>query len=354
MIKNSLTIRELFEYEEVRNTLTKEEIDNILNRIKTDEGQTKDPFYICILSGIGAWSAAIFIIIFLRLSDLIKHRPDAIIIGILFLNVASIIAWANKSRFVRQFSLALAISGNILVLFGFSGIFRHHSISMLVITQAIICGIVYPLYSNDIYRYLAPIALVILTTAWIIENQASYSMHFLIAAEMVLFGVLILKKKKHASLIPLTYSAATMLPATLLFMNLMQIHIWRIKFYVPLWPSSILLSAGLVYFYLNLAGGVNHLHEVWLILAICSTILLGIFTTPGILVSIGLIVLGYAYGDRILSGLSYLFLPCFLVIFYYALNVDLAYKSWILAGSGLILLVVRWIANFLQPEEEFI
>jgi hypothetical protein len=45
--------------------------------------------------------------------------------------------------------------------------------------------------------------------------------------------------------------------------------------------------------------------------------------------------------------------PGFLVLYYYALNVDLASKSWILAGSGLILLAIRWIAGrFCQPEEE--
>ncbi|MBI4777851.1 DUF4401 domain-containing protein [Candidatus Desantisbacteria bacterium] len=88
-----------------------------------------------------------------------------------------------------------------------------------------------------------------------------------------------------------------------------------------------------------------------MVLAILSTILLGIFTTPGILVAIGLLVVGYTFGDRILTVLSYLFLPCFLIVFYYALNIDLAYKSWVVAGSGVILLVVHWIVKNLQPEE---
>jgi uncharacterized membrane protein len=44
-----------------------------------------------------------------------------------------------------------------------------------------------------------------------------------------------------------------------------------------------------------------------------------------------------------LTALAYLFLPCFLVVFYYAMNVSLAHKSWMVAGSGLILLAVRWL-----------
>ena len=62
-------------------------------------------------------------------------------------------------------------------------------------------------------------------------------------------------------------------------------------------------------------------------------------------------VIGYAFGDHILTTLSYLFLVCFLVVFYYALNIDLAHKSWIVAGSGVILLVVRWIAGYCRPKE---
>jgi uncharacterized membrane protein len=78
---------------------------------------------------------------------------------------------------------------------------------------------------------------------------------------------------------------------------------------------------------------------------------LGIFTTPGILVAVGLLIAGYAFGDRILTALAYLSLPSFLVFFYYALNVDLAHKSLVIAGSGVLLLVVRWIAGHCQTKE---
>ncbi len=88
-----------------------------------------------------------------------------------------------------------------------------------------------------------------------------------------------------------------------------------------------------------------------MILAFVSTLLLGIFTAPSILVAIGLLIVGYALGDRILTALSFLFLPCFLVVFYYAFNVYLDYKTWVIAGSGVLLLVVRWIARHCQPEE---
>ncbi|MGA1871521.1 MAG: DUF4401 domain-containing protein [bacterium] len=355
MIKKSLTIKELLEHPKVRHTVSKEDIDCIVNKLRTDEAQPKDPIYIRILSGIGAWFAAIFIIIFLFLSHLIKNGTGAIIIGLILFSGAIIIARASKVTFPQQLSLALAIVSNILLLYGFSEINRNFSLLTLAILQAVICVVIYPLFSNSIYRYLAPIGFVILATAWIVKEQRSHSIHVLIAAEMLLFGILILQRKRQNFLAPLMYSAATMLPATLLFLNLTQINLWRINFQSPLWISSIIIAAGIIYLFINLAGGLNHLREPWLMMTIFSTILLGIFTTPGVLVAISLLVMGYNYGDRILSGLAYLFLPNFLLLYYYALNVDLAFKSWVLAGSGLLLLAVRFIADrFLRPRKEIV
>jgi hypothetical protein len=244
-----------------------------------------------------------------------------------------------------QLSLALVFAGNALVVYGVMSAFRDPDVSVLVITHAIICAVVYPFFPSSIYRFVGPTALAALLTAWIIYEKIFVLMHFLIAAEMLFAGWLLLLRKRRDSITPLVYSAAAMLPATLLFMNLTQIGAWRIDLRVPLWPSSIVLAGGLIYLYFRLASGRRILRDSLLILAVISTIFLGIFTTPGILVALGLLIVGYAFDDRILTGFSFLFLICFLVLFYYALNIDLAHKSWVIAGSGVLLLVVRWLAG---------
>ena len=353
MKDKSYTLKELLEHEQVRKMLSPGEVNDIFSSFD-DKNIEQDPLYIRVLYGIGAWFSATFIIMFLFASELIESGSGAIIFGVIFLGLAIIIVKRSRSAFLSQLSLALAFSGNILILFGISDITIDFTLSTSLITQTVICGTVYPLFRNNIYRFLSPVALSAIATAWVVNEQIPYLIHVIIAAETILFGVLILRRQIHASLIPLVYSAATMLPATLLFLNLTHIHLWITGFREPDWPSSVLISVGMIYMFINLAGGLRRLREPWLILLICSTLLLGIFTTPGILVAIGLLVTGYTYGDRLLTGLSCLFLPCFLVLFYYALNIDLAYKSWILAGSGIVLLVVRWISNFLRHREEVI
>ncbi len=353
MNDNSTTIRELLTHPKVQGLVSPDDAEKIAESLGNSEQALKDPIYIRLLLGIGAWFSAIFLILFLYISDILQSGTGAIIYGIIFLVGTIFIDRASKVTFLNQLTLALAFAGNILILVGAADEFAWGDLSNVLTTHTVICIVIYPIYANSIYRFIAPMALAVLATVWIIEEKIFVLMHVLIAAEALLTGILLLLKKRPPFLTPLAYSAATMLPATLLFMNLMQTNTWmRIDFNEPMWPSSLLLAGGLLYLFFHLAGGTKGFRDPWLILAFISTLLLGIFTTPGILVAIGLLIVGYAFGDRILTALSFLFLPCFLVVFYYALNVDLAYKSWVIAGSGVLLLAVRWITGRCQPEEE--
>jgi len=349
--ESSLTIGQVLAHPKVREWVSQEDAHRIAARLGRPVRAAKDPMYIRILSGLGAWFAAIFLILFVGISHVIDSGAGAIICGIIFLAAAIALARANRAVFLSQFSLALAFAGNALILIGVGEEIEGADISLILITHAAVCALVYPLYASSIYRFLAPIVLAALATAWIIEEEVFVLFHVLVAGEMLLAGVLLLNRRRPALLAPLVYAVAAMLPATLLFMNFLQMNVWRTDFAEPLWPSNVVLAGGLIYLYFHLAGGLKRLDEPWLILAIGSTLLLGIFTTPGIFVAVGLLIIGHAFGDRILTAMSYLFLPCFLVVFYYALNIDLAHKSWVIAGSGVLLLAVRWIVGRCHPQE---
>lgn len=345
------TIGELLEHSSVRGLVSPEEAGKIADRLSKTEQDEKDPMYIRILIGIGAWFAAAFLLPFFVISDIINSEEGAIICGVFLLAISCVIARLRKGTFLEQLALALAFAGNILTVVGAAEAFPWEGLTSALLMHAGICAVMYPLYPSSTYRFLAPIVLAIIATFCIIEQEVFGLIHVLVAAEMLLAGFLLLWQKCPSRLMPLAYASATTLPATLLFMNLTQVHLWRTNFSEPLWPSSLLLSCGLLYLLLHLAGS-KRLAEPWMMLALVVTVLLGIFTTPGILIAIALLVTGYAFGDRLLTGLAYLFLPCFLIVFYYALHIDLAYKSYIVAGSGLLLLAVRSILQYLQLQPQ--
>jgi hypothetical protein len=354
MNDRTITLGELLDHPEVSHLLRPSDVESIALTMSTPGQTRKDPLYIRILSGVGAWFASIFIIVFLGMSNIITHETGAIICGVAFIAATVTLAKTCKSTFPSQLALAMAFAGNILLVFGLTQVFGHSSthdaaLLVLLLSHGVVCTTIYILYPSTVYRFFAPLAMAIIATIWIsVEIKTFEMMHLLIAGETVLLGILLLHTRRTAFIQPLIHAAATMLPATIFFMNLTQgamldWHIWRAVPPNAMLPTSALLAVGMVYLLFRLVGGVKHYRQPWLIVAVVAILLLGLFTTPGILVAIGLLIAGYAFGDRALTALAYLFLPCFLLIFYYAMNVSLAHKSWMVAGSGLILLAVRWL-----------
>ncbi|MEI6210994.1 MAG: DUF4401 domain-containing protein [bacterium] len=357
MSDSSLTLIEVLDHPEVRDLLKPGEVERITATLCSPEPAAKAPLYIRILSGIGAWFAAIFLVAFLGSARILNDESSALVCGLAFVGGAVALAKTCKSTFPGQLALALVFAGNGMVVFGIAGMFSSHEMWGVVLSHGAVCAVVYGLFPSSIYRFLAPVVLAVLATIWISVDLKTFAlMHVLIAAEMLLAGGLVLHARRTALIQPLMHAAAVMLPATILFMNLSQVvmfngGLWQAVPDNPMAPSSAVLAGGLIYLFFRLAGGVRQARQPWLLVAVAATLMLGIFTTPGILVAIALLVAGYAFGDRALSALAYIFLPCFLVVFYYAMNVNLAHKAWIVGGSGLLLLGVRWLLRRSAPVE---
>ncbi len=319
-------------------------------------GQTKDdPFFLRFLSGAGAWLAAAFLIGFLLVADIITDDVGAAVCGMTFL-IAAILATRKKGHFfLRQFALALAISGHLLVLGSVSTRSAVDVLTHIWITHTLLWITVYPLLNDGVYRFLVSAALPLPALIWIYREHRFEWIHMLIAAEVVLAGVLLLKNKLHPALAPLRYASVTILLSTFLFLNISQMSFFQDvydgKVDLTTKPSSLMLSLALIGLYFRLSGHASAFRKPWMILAVASTLFLGVFTTPGLLAGIGILVAGYALGDKAITGIASLFLPCFLMAFYYALNVNLACKSWVVAGSGILLIVIRYIADRIRPKE---
>lgn len=360
MNKNHLTVDGLLNHPKMKDRVTSIHIDKISQSLIRSDQMKGDPFYIRILSGMGAWVAALFIIVFLFATHMINEKEGSIICGILFLITAITFSRKSGTLFFRQFALALVFAGHILVLSGVFLLFYRHSydanwITGILVTHGILCLVVYPLYAGSIYRFISPVMFFVLSVCWIFKEHRFEFIHGLIALETLMAGGLLFKKRLSSLWTPLLYACITALPTTFLFLNINRIDIWWRMFDIhvnePMWPSSLLLSLCLIVLFTRLSGRWSSINKPWMILAAVSTALLGMFTTPGILAGIGILVAGYARGDRIMMGMAYAFLPCFLVVFYYALHVDLAYKAWIIGGSGLLLLIIRYLTEYVRPRE---
>ena len=77
-----------------------------------------------------------------------------------------------------------------------------------------------------------------------------------------------------------------------------------------------------------------------------AILILGSISAAGVLFALALFILGYAKHMRFFLILGALFLPIYLLFYYYNLDVTLLYKSLILILSGILLLLSRSYLKF--------
>jgi uncharacterized membrane protein len=351
MSPSQSTIHELLAQPNVSALIPIENKQKIIEYLIAHHQKKKEPLYIRVLIGAGAWFASFFLLLFVGIAIGFAEELGAIVIGLGFLVATVFIEKNTKALFLEQVSLVLAISGNVLFVGGLASLFDDHEILIGLVMHAMVCCAMYILLNNSFYRFIAPLGLVIIAIAWVIETKTFEFIHFVVLIEMILVGILISLKKTSSFFLPLTYSAYLMLPSTILFLNLIVSENMFRDFKGEVWPSSVIICCGLIWLFIKLAGGNKKINEPWMILLIASTIALGAFSAPGILVAIGLLVLGYTFDERMLTTISYAFLTAFLILFYYVLNTNLLEKSLIIAGSGFLLLLMRWVARRWEPKE---
>ena len=317
-----------------------------------------------VLAGIGAWFATGFFLVFAGMGGLFDEETAPLIMGLVLLGGGTVAGRFDlQGVFARQVILAASLTGNALALVGLAIMSGSEFGGTLTVGQLVLCAVFYPLNRSYAYRLLAPIGVGLFAVIWIFESgQQGTSQHGVVfehaarlygvvAAEALLFGYLWLGKARSSVLQPLAYAAAAMHPATLLSIQVAQIEDWSGLIEVRLWPASLILGAGLLWAITSIAGRgvVQRSPDLWL--AVAGTVLLSVIAAPGILVAVGLLAVGRALGDRILLVLGYVFFPAFLFTYYFSLEIDLASKSWILAGSGLVLLVLHQVLRRMGAKE---
>jgi len=112
------------------------------------------------------------------------------------------------------------------------------------------------------------------------------------------------------------------------------------------------LVGGLIALFAWAGGGVNTLKRPAMVLASVGAVVLATISAPGLMLSIGLMILGYAKHDRRLLILGALLMPAFLWTYYYNPDVSLLMKSVILTVSGIALLAGRVYMSYTRKHHE--
>ena len=334
------------------------------------------PVYLRILTLIGALIASGFFFLFLAISGILDE-DGFLILGLVFVAAAyGLLVAAKKSNPILQVffitcSFTILAVGKILFVIGFVEMFDDlFSLSSRGEIWAATLGVglatvlTYKLFPFVLDRFISSCSFLgffIFATVIALPDSDSdlmpvvtaWIMNFLFLAYMIYAGFLLLQEKVKKLYDPVAYA----LICTLLGLAVMQSGLMGEPKLEPvlgfeIWLPNFIAGFGLLYLLSHAVGGFKKQMDSQAIVIAVGVILLALFTNAGILLSIMLTVFGRMNHRRLVSFIGWISLTGFLIYYYYQLDFTLETKSYVLLGSGGLLLGIRLILNALVTRKE--
>jgi len=335
----------------------------------------KVPIYLRILTLIGAVIATGFFFLFLAIYGILDE-DTLLILGLVFVAAAyGLLIVAKKSNpilhvFVATCSFTILAVSKIMFVIGFVEMFddlfslsSRGEIWPATLGVGLATVLTYKLFPFVLDRFIsscyflgffigAVIALPDLDSS-VMPVVAAWIMNFFFLAYMICAGFLLLHEKVKKLYDPVAYA----LICTLLGLAVMQSGLMSDPKLEPvlgfeIWLPNFIAGFGLLYLLSYAVGGFKKQMDSQVIVIAVGVILLAFFTNAGILLSILLMVFGRMNHRPLVSFTGWISLTGFLIYYYYQLDFTLETKSYVLLGSGGLLLGVRLILNALVTRKE--
>ena len=335
----------------------------------------KVPIYLRILTLIGAVIATGFFFLFLAIYGILDE-DTLLILGLVFVAAAyGLLIVAKKSNpilhvFVATCSFTILAVSKIMFVIGFVEMFddlfslsSRGEIWPATLGVGLATVLTYKLFPFVLDRFIsscyflgffigAVIALPDLDSS-VMPVVAAWIMNFFFLAYMICAGFLLLHEKVKKLYDPVAYA----LICTLLGLAVMQSGLMSDPKLEPVlgfetWLPNFIAGFGLLYLLSYAVGGFKKQMDSQVIVIAVGVILLAFFTNAGILLSILLMVFGRMNHRPLVSFTGWISVTGFLIYYYYQLDFTLETKSYVLLGSGGLLLGVRLILNALVTRKE--
>lgn len=328
------------------------------------QGEAEAPLYIRILTGIGAALAAVFFIAFLYGTGVIEFDNASSLVPTGLVLIAAAVGLHRLSgtgesvtgSFLLQMSFAAMASGKFLAVIGFDAF--HHSPMSVPLAILVVSTATYHLYPLSLDRFLSSFMFLLsILVNVVFGDETTMPREPLFNGFFVLqlagAAVLLTHRRIRREYVPVAQALALSLCASVLYPSAYQATGYSPPYFAidPFFVNA-LLAGGLVALFAWAGGGVAALKRQPMIVASLGAVLLGAVSALGVLLSIGLMVLGYARQEKFLLVLGALLMPAYLWLYYYNLDVSLLTKSLMLTGGGVILLAGRfYMAKMVQSRE---
>ncbi len=323
------------------------------------------PWYIRTMLGIAGWIGALFLLGFVGagFAFVMKSVAASLLLGAMLCAAAAILFRVRPGNdFASQFAFALSLAGQALILAGLAQEWRSHFTTIALVMAAVEAAL-FLLIPNFLHRVWAASSGIYAALLVLYD----FGLHaYTLALLLAVFASVWLNEFSHprkASLFrALGYGLTLVALLKLLTTGVYGMGMWLGGHHAALaLPGGALgpwIGAGLI--------GVVLLTTVQILLsregvaatsgpgraALAAAAILALISlkAPGIGLTVTILLVGHAHGNRVLAGLGMLGLLAYLSHYYYTLDFTLLEKSALMASSGIALLAARLVLNYAWPE----
>jgi hypothetical protein len=317
------------------------------------------PWYLRVLIGAGAWIGASFllsaILSLILMASGEQMNSMAIIIGVMF--IAGSIPMrrrVNSSPFLTQLSLVISSTGQILIIGGVGA--ESHSVFAACVVAIATSLVLIAFFPDRVQRFSSTLVIFGAMLTIVVDQHMVHGMDPLAVLTVILLLVLCRFLPRavvmaQAELVePVVYGLAIALIGFLMIHTIVSIgeifnETWGLLGLFSIVAFNLALLVLIVSIFIE--QGVSFARPETLG-AIAGVIALGAITrsTPGVVATLFLLVLGFDRRARGLIVLGALFFLGFGGFYYYDMRLTLLEKSGILILSGLICLAAWAVVHF--------
>ncbi|NNB88643.1 DUF4401 domain-containing protein [Corallococcus exiguus] len=320
------------------------------------------PWFVKALAGGGAWLSAAFMLSFFACVGLWKEEVALTGLGLMLAVASVFLRRSTQGPFMEQLALALCMAGVGAFLLGLGQM--DQSTPTIAFAGAVASLALLAVFPDLILYFLATVGLCVSVGVLALDtvSGAGVDVWMLLCAAalsgILLFEPLLRRGQLGPRVGPIAFALACAVPGWLLFRSFESSqegfrYVFRFESaFVPSAYLSILLAllVGWTGWRVLRELGLSQEQRVW-IPAAGALVLLTVMTlnTPGVLVAVLMLTLGFHRRSRVMLGLAVAFLLTFGAYYYYDLRITLLAKALALTGSGLVLLGVRQFFLRRQP-----
>ena len=280
------------------------------------------------------------------------HRDDSemLLLGVALIALALFTNRRGSDTFLRFLALALSMGGTTLVLIGTSGLNQGPHDGLAVLAAAtLLCVALYIPHRDFLRRFLTSLLVVCIAKFALPAAHWGDGLHVIVLVLIVTASYLLTRPRGLPTWRPLGYACAWGLLIVLLPLG--ERGLWSKDAELGHRIVSSVSCALALLWACSWAARREGLRVTVARASLAVIVATGLaaLQTPGIPAALFLIVLGYASGHWQICAVALGVFPLFVYKYYYNLDVDFLTKSAVLAGSGVLLLCVRWFAARSSP-----